>query len=180
MRKITAWILAFLFLTSLMPGISLAQDGFATQTIMVYIVGSDLEGDNGLATADIVEMLRSGMDTERVTVLVMTGGSEKWRAPMITVRNLSIFKVARRNPALLHQEPAKTWARRIRSVSSSISRWSTSQRIPTACCGTTAPGPWWVSARTTCLAGTTWSCWSAAGHAKQPVFGREPAGVAVL
>ncbi len=108
MRKITAWILAFLFLTSLMPGISLAQDGFATQTIMVYIVGSDLEGDNGLATADIVEMLRSGMDTERVTVLVMTGGSEKWRAPMITVRNLSIFKVEGRNPTLLHQEPTKS------------------------------------------------------------------------
>ena len=47
-------------------------------TLMVYICGSNLESEAGAATEDIREMLNAGVDTDRVNVLLMTGGSQYW------------------------------------------------------------------------------------------------------
>ncbi len=54
---------------------ALAEDKI---TVMVYMCGSNLESDNGAATADITEMLKSRFDPEQVNVIVMTGGSTRW------------------------------------------------------------------------------------------------------
>ena len=61
-----------------------ADDGAADSTIIVYMVGSDLEYDPVLrqadasATFDIEEMMQSGYDFERSNLLVITGGTVDW------------------------------------------------------------------------------------------------------
>lgn len=55
----------------------------ADWTLLVYIVGSDLESGSGAATEDIGEMIAGGEFTDYVNVLVLTGGSNKpgWETP---------------------------------------------------------------------------------------------------
>ncbi len=47
-------------------------------TIMVYMVGSDLESQGGYASSDILEMLDSGLSGEKTNLLVYTGGATSW------------------------------------------------------------------------------------------------------
>ncbi|MBR6646103.1 MAG: hypothetical protein IKL09_01140 [Clostridia bacterium] len=47
-------------------------------TLMVYMVGSDLESKGGAATNDLQEMADSGVDLSKVNVVVYAGGSKKW------------------------------------------------------------------------------------------------------
>ena len=47
-------------------------------TLMIYMCGSDLEGRNGAATMDLMEMTDSGFDDTQVNVLVMAGGTKRW------------------------------------------------------------------------------------------------------
>lgn len=48
------------------------------KTLMIYLVGSDLESESGAATLDMEEIKASGVDTEKNTVLVYTGGAKMW------------------------------------------------------------------------------------------------------
>jgi len=48
-------------------------------TIMIYMNGSDLESEFGLATDDLVEMLDSGVDSKNANVIILTGGAEVWQ-----------------------------------------------------------------------------------------------------
>lgn len=58
---------------------SIAPEGDgAAQTIMVYMVGSDLESDYGNATKDLEEMMDAGVDTDFNNVLVYAGGASDW------------------------------------------------------------------------------------------------------
>jgi len=98
-----------LVLLLLLPGAFPARagaDGFPDQTILIYIVGSDLESESGLATSDIREMLGSQFDQERVNLLVMTGGATRWSARSIPDDKLSIFKIEGSRPALQNQREA--------------------------------------------------------------------------
>jgi len=47
-------------------------------TIMIYMNGSDLESDFGLATDDLAEMLDSGLKPGNANVLILTGGTNRW------------------------------------------------------------------------------------------------------
>ena len=47
-----------------------------SRTVLVYMVGSDLESKGGAATADINEMLKVG-STENLNIVITTGGAEK-------------------------------------------------------------------------------------------------------
>ena len=47
-------------------------------TVMVYMIGSDLESKSGAGTDDLREMENSGVDLSRVNVLVYAGGSPTW------------------------------------------------------------------------------------------------------
>ena len=47
-------------------------------TVMVYIVGSNLESRLGAATSDINEMRDSGLDYDKANLLLYTGGSRRW------------------------------------------------------------------------------------------------------
>lgn len=111
MKKRRIILILLLLLAFIIPTQVVADDGqpgFDNQTILVYITGSDLEGKNALATSDISEMIRSGIDTQRVNLLVMTGGSEKWHTPVIPSNKLSIFQIIGRSPKLLWQSESRS------------------------------------------------------------------------
>ena len=49
-----------------------------TTTVMIYMVGSDLEAKTGAGTEDLTEIAGSGVDLSKTNVLVYAGGSPKW------------------------------------------------------------------------------------------------------
>jgi len=62
-----------------------------TKTIMVYMVGSDLESKSGAASVDIVEMMESGVDTTKNKILIYTGGTKEWLISDIPVDKNCIY-----------------------------------------------------------------------------------------
>ena len=56
-------------------------------TVMVYIVGSNLESRYGAATNDIAEMRQAGLDYEKNNLLVYTGGSKRWVSDIPSTSN---------------------------------------------------------------------------------------------
>ena len=59
---------------------ALAAD--ATFTLMIYLCGTDLESHGGAASADLREMVRSGVKKDgNVTVYIQTGGTKEWQTP---------------------------------------------------------------------------------------------------
>lgn len=63
------------------------------KTVMVYLVGSDLESQSGAASMDIVEMMESGVDTSKNNILVYTGGTKQWFIEDIPATQNSIYKL---------------------------------------------------------------------------------------
>lgn len=56
-------------------------------TVMVYIVGSNLESRYGAATNDINEMIGAGLDYSRNNLLIYTGGSKRWTSDISNTYN---------------------------------------------------------------------------------------------
>lgn len=59
---------------------SLVKKDIGTYTVLLYMVGSNLESEGGAASKDLMEIMNSGVDTSRVNVLVYTGGSQYWHS----------------------------------------------------------------------------------------------------
>ncbi|HEY5587252.1 MAG TPA: clostripain-related cysteine peptidase [Ruminiclostridium sp.] len=86
MRKIksTVLILAiFMFIGLFNVQPIEAATPVAPYTILVYMVGSDLESGGGFASDDLIEMAAVG-STKNVNVVVETGGSKKWQIAKIS------------------------------------------------------------------------------------------------
>lgn len=62
-------------------------------TIMIYMNGSDLESESGAATADILEMLNSGVNTELVNVVLFTGGTYRWQNAVVPSNDCIIWQI---------------------------------------------------------------------------------------
>ena len=56
-------------------------------TVMIYMIGSDLESGSAAATNDLKEMEESGVDLEQVTLLVYAGGAEQWHNDLTADKN---------------------------------------------------------------------------------------------
>lgn len=54
------------------------DDGLTSRTVMIYLVGSNLETDSAIVTADLNGIVASDVDLENVNVLLYTGGTEEW------------------------------------------------------------------------------------------------------
>lgn len=67
--------------------------GKVPEVLMVYMVGSDLESKNGLASLDIKEMLDSRFDESNLTVLVCTGGAAYWWNEDISENACEVFEL---------------------------------------------------------------------------------------
>ena len=59
-------------------GVSSDGEDFGSTTLMIYMVGSDLEQRQRAATADLVEISKSGVDLTRTNILICAGGSGRW------------------------------------------------------------------------------------------------------
>lgn len=64
-----------------------------TRTVMVYMIGSNLESEFAAGSADLEEMINSKFDTEYTKVLVYTGGSKRWGMDEISANENAIFEV---------------------------------------------------------------------------------------
>lgn len=64
-----------------------------TKTIMIYMVGSDLESKYGAASEDILEMLSSNFDEENLQVVIYTGGSNKWENSTIPEKANTVLTI---------------------------------------------------------------------------------------
>lgn len=62
------------------------------RTVMIYMVGSDLEADNKLATYDLNDINPENIDLENNNVLLMVGGSPKWHN-YVDADELAIYKL---------------------------------------------------------------------------------------
>lgn len=69
-------------------------------TVMVYMIGSDLESQAGMGTNDLSEMFYSGVDGN-VNLIVQTGGSSRWHVQGINARKLQRWQVTKENITLI-------------------------------------------------------------------------------
>ena len=67
------------------PGLAAAPP--KTWTVMVYMIGSNLESQYGSATKDMLEMEEAGLDPEQVNLLLYTGGARTWKGDVPADRN---------------------------------------------------------------------------------------------
>lgn len=61
--------------------------------VMVYMVGSNLESEAGMASVDIAEIIASNFDSENMEVLICTGGANKWWIDEIPNDECAVFEV---------------------------------------------------------------------------------------
>jgi len=66
--------------------------GNDTVTIMVYMCGTDLESKYGMATSDLSEMVKANI-SDKVNVLVETGGCKAWKNSVVSSSVNQIYKV---------------------------------------------------------------------------------------
>lgn len=64
-----------------------------TRTVMVYMIGSDLEPAQSSASLDINEMKDANFDQEDTKVVIYTGGSKSWALDNIDPDKNSIFEI---------------------------------------------------------------------------------------
>lgn len=54
------------------------SDKNVSRTVMIYLVGSNLESEHGIASKDLESLDTSKVDFENMNILVYAGGTEKW------------------------------------------------------------------------------------------------------
>ncbi|MBE6573696.1 MAG: hypothetical protein E7652_04795 [Ruminococcaceae bacterium] len=64
-----------------------------SRTILVYIVGSNLESQYAAATNDLIEMQDSGVDTDKNNIVIYAGGSNLWQNNLISADNNTVLSI---------------------------------------------------------------------------------------
>ncbi|MBR6667788.1 MAG: hypothetical protein IKL25_05440 [Clostridia bacterium] len=91
MKRLVACLMALILL--LQTGAVCAAEDPVTTTVMIYMCGSNLESEYGLATGDIAEMGNSGFTPRTVDVVLMTGGSSQWSHQDVRADASGIYEV---------------------------------------------------------------------------------------
>lgn len=94
--------------TSVAPGARVKRttvlgNGQDTITIMVYMCGTDLESKYGMGTADLQEMTAATL-SDKVNLIVMTGGCKQWKNSIVSSSVNQIFKVEKGGLRLLEKD----------------------------------------------------------------------------
>lgn len=63
------------------------------RTLMIYMVGSDLESKYLAGTKDIDEIINSSIDYDDINILIYTGGSKKWHKDDISNDSYGLFEI---------------------------------------------------------------------------------------
>lgn len=99
-RKVLLAIIAVLVVLCIVVGILIplvAHKGTAVRgekkeyTLMLYLCGSNLESESRAATRDLQEIMKNDIDTNKVNVLIYTGGTEMWYSNISSSRNSTIL-----------------------------------------------------------------------------------------
>ncbi|MDO4611961.1 MAG: clostripain-related cysteine peptidase [Candidatus Saccharibacteria bacterium] len=69
------------------------NSGPVTRTFMIYMTGSDLESDNGAATHELSGIDPKEVDLENINVIMIAGGSKRWRNNYIDADETSIYQL---------------------------------------------------------------------------------------
>lgn len=87
----------FLCITMLLTLFGCGDDsGKKKNTIMIYMVGSDLEAKGGAGTNDLDEIVKSGIDLDKNNVIIFAGGSKKWHNDTVSKNDeLSVLKLTK-------------------------------------------------------------------------------------
>ena len=80
--------------------------GKDTYTIMVYMCGTDLESNYGMATADLNEMLHADI-SDNVNIIIETGGTKKWQNTVISNKTNQIYQIKNDGIARLQSDIGK-------------------------------------------------------------------------
>jgi len=83
LKKILCLLLC---LCMLMPMAGCFGSGAKT-TLMIYMVGSDLEAKGGAGTNDMEEILKSNVDLSSNNILIYAGGTKKWHNDNLTAES---------------------------------------------------------------------------------------------
>ncbi len=67
--------------------------GQASELMLVYMIGSNLESESGLASADIEEMQNSGFLSDNLKILICTGGTNYWWNDDIDPDEVAVYEV---------------------------------------------------------------------------------------
>lgn len=81
-----------------------AQEAKDDWTVLVYLCGTDLETENGYASYNLLEMMEAEA-SDRVNIVVQTGGTEKWELDEIDPSKLQRFEIAGGEMALVDEQP---------------------------------------------------------------------------
>ena len=95
-KKIILFGLIGMVVISLITGIIILFGGnnkSISRTIMIYMVGADLESKNGLATVDLDSINYNSMDNENINVVLIAGGATKWHNNYINSNETSIYEL---------------------------------------------------------------------------------------
>ena len=77
------------------PAQALPEEDPVSTTVMIYMVGSDLEQKGGNATLDLAEIYWSGVDLERSNILICAGGTTRWRNDLADPKGISLLRLTR-------------------------------------------------------------------------------------
>ena len=77
-------------------------NGQDTVTIMVYMCGTDLESKSGMASSDLKEMASASL-SDKVNVIVYTGGCKQWKISGISNTANQIYKIQNGQMQLLEK-----------------------------------------------------------------------------
>ena len=81
----------------------------STTTVLIYMIGSNLESESAAGTADLVEMINANPSSS-VNIIVETGGSKRWQNKVISANTLERYRVGSGGLARLEQLPVKSMA----------------------------------------------------------------------
>lgn len=85
---------------------SIRGGGKDTVTVMVYMCGTDLESEDGMATADLDEMLYAEI-SDKVNIIVETGGTSAWQNSVISSKTNQRYRVTSQGLELLEKSLGK-------------------------------------------------------------------------
>lgn len=75
-------------------------------TLMIYMVGSDLEAKSAAGTTDLEEIRASGVDLSRHNVVICTGGTRKWHNDVTTAETLNYLQLTQEGYVTLETKPS--------------------------------------------------------------------------
>lgn len=102
----------------------LKGNGEDIATVMIYMCGTDLESKNAAATHDLQEMLYSEL-SDKVNLLVYTGGCKKWNNNVVQAGKHQIYKLSSKGMQLL-KDNAGSGAMTDAATLSSYIKWAKS------------------------------------------------------